>query len=94
MLIYISVLERRVWILGDHGINARIQPNRWQELVDRLTLGIREGRRNSGPDYAVHCHGLPVRTWGDGEKSRRLFNDLRFTDRCHRLHHVFNGNGG
>ena len=24
----------------------------------------------------------------------RLFNDLRFTDRCHRLHDVFNGDGG
>ncbi len=45
VLIYISVLERRVWILGDRGINARIQPQRWQEFVDRLTRGIREGQQ-------------------------------------------------
>lgn len=45
VLIYISVLERRVWILGDRGINARIEPRSWQEFVDRLTRGIREGRQ-------------------------------------------------
>ena len=44
VLIFLSVLERRVWILGDRGINARIQPKSWQEFVDRLTAGIRAGR--------------------------------------------------
>ena len=43
VLIFLSVLERRVWILGDRGINARIQPKSWQEFVDRLTAGIRAG---------------------------------------------------
>jgi len=42
ILIYISILERRVWILGDRGINAHIPPQVWQEFVDRLTCGIRE----------------------------------------------------
>ena len=45
VLIFLSVLERRVWILGDRGINARIQPNSWQEFVDRLTAGIRDNLR-------------------------------------------------
>lgn len=45
VLIYISVLERRVWILGDRGINARIEPRSWQEFVDRLIRGIREGQQ-------------------------------------------------
>ena len=40
-----AVLERRVWILGDRGINARIQPKSWQEFVDRLTAGIRDNHR-------------------------------------------------
>jgi len=42
VLIYISVLERRVWILGDRGINAHLGPPVWQGFVDRLTSGIRE----------------------------------------------------
>ena len=45
VLIFLSVLERRVWILGDRGINERIQPKGWQEFVDRLTAGLRDNRR-------------------------------------------------
>lgn len=41
VLIYISVLERRVWILGDRGINARLGTEIWQAAVDRLVAGIR-----------------------------------------------------
>ena len=44
VLVYISVLERRVCILGDRGINERIAPGSWQIFVDQLTAGIREGR--------------------------------------------------
>jgi len=41
VLIYISVLERRVCILGDRGINARLGAQVWQDGVDRLVAGIR-----------------------------------------------------
>lgn len=44
VLIYISLFERRVWILGDSGINSRIAPDAWQEMVAQLIAGIREGK--------------------------------------------------
>lgn len=44
ILIFISLFERKVWILGDRGINARIPPESWQQLAQTLTAGIREGR--------------------------------------------------
>ncbi len=44
ILIYISIRERRVWILGDRGINEKIAPQRWEELSNELVAGIREGR--------------------------------------------------
>ncbi|WP_051554229.1 TPM domain-containing protein [Desulfobulbus elongatus] len=44
VLIYVSVLERRVWILGDRGINERLEPQVWQGFVDTLVTGIREDR--------------------------------------------------
>ncbi len=44
ILLYISVFEHRVWILGDRGINEKIDPQTWQEIVDLVTLGIKEGR--------------------------------------------------
>ena len=45
ILIFISVLERRVWILADSGINQRIDQREWQEIVDLITRGIREKRQ-------------------------------------------------
>ena len=45
ILIYISVLERRVWILADSGINAKIKQSVWLDAVTELTSGIRQGRQ-------------------------------------------------
>ncbi len=42
ILIYISLLERRVWILGDSGINDKVDSHFWNSLVAELTKGIRE----------------------------------------------------
>lgn len=44
ILIFISLLERKVWILGDRGINAVIPAERWIALTSNLTTGIRDGR--------------------------------------------------
>lgn len=43
ILIFISLLERKVWILGDRGINERIDPGFWQQMADELSRGIRQG---------------------------------------------------
>lgn len=43
ILIFISLLERRVWILGDRGINEKIPPGYWKTLADELAGGIRKG---------------------------------------------------
>ena len=44
ILIFISILERKVWILGDRGINLRIPHETWQAHADEISQGIREGR--------------------------------------------------
>lgn len=44
ILIFISLLERKVWILGDRGINTVIPPERWTALAATLTSGIRRGQ--------------------------------------------------
>lgn len=44
ILVFISLLEHKVWILGDRGINERIDPRFWQNLAVQLTRGLREGR--------------------------------------------------
>ena len=44
ILIFISLLERRVWIMGDKGINDKVTAHFWNSLVAELTKGIREGK--------------------------------------------------
>lgn len=44
ILIFISIFEHKVWILGDRGINATIPADSWQELVQVLVTGLKEGR--------------------------------------------------
>jgi putative membrane protein len=44
ILIFISLIEHKVWILGDRGINERIDSHFWQNLASRLTQGLREGK--------------------------------------------------
>ncbi|MGI9537345.1 MAG: TPM domain-containing protein [Desulfocapsaceae bacterium] len=53
ILLYVSVFERRVWVLGDHGIDERIDPQIWKEIVDLVSHGIRQG----GSCRAI-CEGI------------------------------------
>jgi len=39
-----SLLEHKVWILGDRGIDRKIPKQAWLALAGELSGGIREGR--------------------------------------------------
>ncbi|MDR0477262.1 MAG: TPM domain-containing protein [Desulfobulbaceae bacterium] len=45
VLLFISVLERRVFILADQGVNDKIDSKAWRAIVDDLTAAIRHGQR-------------------------------------------------
>ena len=45
ILLYISVLEQKVWVLADTGINSKIDQSRWDTVVNDLTAGIKAGKR-------------------------------------------------
>jgi putative membrane protein len=44
ILIFLALFEHRAVILGDSGINARVQQAEWQAIVDELVAGIRAGQ--------------------------------------------------
>ena len=44
ILIYVSVYERSVQVLADKGINDRVDPKVWEEVVALVTDGIRSGK--------------------------------------------------
>ncbi|MBN1949351.1 MAG: TPM domain-containing protein [Candidatus Cloacimonetes bacterium] len=53
ILIFISLLERRVELLADSGINSRISPGLWQNFVDDITAGIRKNELVPALEKAV-----------------------------------------
>jgi putative membrane protein len=44
ILIFLSLLEHKVWILADRGINQRIAAEQWQGLAGELAQGMKAGR--------------------------------------------------
>ena len=42
VLLYISVFERRVWILADSGINSKLPEGTWDGIVADLTKGLKQ----------------------------------------------------
>jgi putative membrane protein len=44
ILIFLALFERRVVILGDSGINARVEPEEWQAIADEMAAGVRASR--------------------------------------------------
>ena len=43
ILILVSLLEHRVEVLADRGINAKVESGTWQEIVHILTAGLKSG---------------------------------------------------
>lgn len=44
ILILISLLEHRVYVLADRGINSVVPPHTWDEIVHSITAGIHQGQ--------------------------------------------------
>ena len=53
VLIFVSVAEHYAEVLADTGIDAKVPPGTWQEIVDRLTAHIGEGRPAEGFIVAI-----------------------------------------
>jgi putative membrane protein len=44
VLVLISVFERRVRVLADEGINAKVPEGQWDNIVKMITDGIKQKR--------------------------------------------------
>jgi putative membrane protein len=80
ILLFLSLFERRVVVLADRGIHARVEDGEWDALVARIVAGIRRGDPGTALAAAIEdCgdllvrHGLP-RPAG---RSNELRDDLR-----------------
>ncbi|MEJ2642788.1 MAG: TPM domain-containing protein [Desulfosarcinaceae bacterium] len=57
ILIFISVFERKVWVLADAGIDAKVGSDHWQSVVAGITEGIRNHRAAAAICLAVDTIG-------------------------------------
>ena len=48
ILLFVSILERRVLVLGDTGIHAKVAQSDWHDIVQRVVAGIRAKRPAEG----------------------------------------------
>lgn len=62
VLVLISVFERRVWILADRGINAKVPEGRWDDIVKMITDGIKQKRSADAICEAVKKIGELLKT--------------------------------
>jgi len=57
ILIYVSLLEHRVVVLADRGIDARVEPGAWDAVVARVIAGIVERRAEEGLAEGIRLCG-------------------------------------
>lgn len=57
VVIYLSLLERRVVVLGDKGIHEKMGNPHWDDVRDKIIQGIRQGRPREGICAAVESCG-------------------------------------
>jgi putative membrane protein len=62
VLLFISVFERKVWLLADRGINVKLEPITWQDIVDDLIKGIKAKNQGDAIVHAVTRIGEILRT--------------------------------
>lgn len=56
ILIFVSLMERQVVVLGDKSISDKLSADTWQKVVDEILVGIRTKNLASGLDSGIrHC---------------------------------------
>jgi putative membrane protein len=81
ILIYISIFEKRIWILADRGINEKVEQSEWDETVRIIREGIKSGRQGEAIVTAVKKAGeiltrhFPARRDDRDELSNLIMKD-------------------
>lgn len=79
ILLFVSLFEHRIEVLGDEGINAKVADAEWAEVVARVRRGIRQGSLADGLVDAIalcgellHRRGVEIRDDDEDELPDRL----------------------
>jgi putative membrane protein len=82
VLIYVSLLERTVSVIGDHGITDAIDNESWDKLRDTVIAGLAKGQATEGLCNAIEQAGavLAENMPGSHDDVDELGNHLRIID--------------
>lgn len=70
ILILISLLEHRVEVLADEGINKRVDTHEWQKVADEIAVGLKQGNACAAICSAINrCEALLVTHFPHTEES-------------------------
>ncbi len=76
ILLFVSLFEHRIEVIGDAGINKVVGQEEWEEVVHRIRSGIKDGRFADGLVDAIkmcgdllHRSGVGIRDDDDDELS-------------------------
>jgi putative membrane protein len=62
ILLFLSLEEHKVLVVGDRGINAKVDRSEWEDVVARIVRGINNGRPAEGLiDAITQCGALLVK---------------------------------
>ncbi|MEW6509495.1 MAG: hypothetical protein AB1428_00910 [Bacteroidota bacterium] len=64
ILIFVSLLERRVLVVGDSGIHAKVKQEDWDGIVRRVVEGITRGKPVEGLVEAIKACGALLEAHG------------------------------
>lgn len=84
ILVFLSLFERQVVVLGDEGINRKVEQEEWQGIVSRLIAGIKDDRSVAALVGAISECGELLRRRGIEIKPddvNELSDELRSRDR-------------
>ena len=84
ILILVSLLERRVAVLGDAGINAAVEQKEWDSIVAGIVAGIRAGTPARALAEGIGACGHLLERRGVAvrhDDTDELRDDLRTEDR-------------
>lgn len=83
ILIFISLFEREVLVIGDAGINAKVTPDKWSSIVKTIVDGIKSNQFAKALHTAILNCGTLLEQSGltiTADDKNELSNELRYFD--------------
>ena len=83
ILLFISLLEHRIEVIGDEGINRKVGPDDWIEVVSKIRNGLKTRKVAEGLIDAIELCGQLLERRGveiQPDDSDELSNEVRFSD--------------